>query len=64
MILLIKLKIPLSCWFPQSHHGPSLEADFNAFLKKNLETFEAVFKVIKEMDQLLETSFGVRKLRK
>lgn len=37
---------------------PSLEADFNAFLKKNLETFEAVFKVIKEMDQLLETSFG------
>lgn len=37
---------------------PSLEADFNAFLRKNLETFEAVFKVIKEMDQLLETSFG------
>lgn len=31
---------------------------FFVFLEKSLETFEGVYKIIKEMGQLLETSFG------
>jgi len=37
---------------------PAFEAEFQAFLKKNLETFDGVYKIIKEMGQLLESSFG------
>jgi uncharacterized protein len=37
---------------------PSLEADFRKFLAKNMETFEATRAVIRELTELLETSFG------
>ena len=36
----------------------SLKDDFNAFLNLNGETFEAVYRIIKELPELLETSFG------
>jgi len=37
---------------------PSFAELFQAFLKKNLDTFEGAFQIIKEMGQLLESSFG------
>lgn len=37
---------------------PSFAEELQAFLKKNLETFESVFNIIKEMGDLLESSFG------
>lgn len=38
--------------------APAISELFHVFLQKNLETFEGVYKIIKEMGQLLETSFG------
>ncbi len=43
---------------------PSFENEFSAFLTKNLETFDGVHKIIKEMDQLLESSFGGKEAEK
>jgi predicted phosphate transport protein (TIGR00153 family) len=37
---------------------PSLTEDFKLFLAKNLETFERARAVIRELTELLETSFG------
>src|SRR5690625_2133785 len=37
---------------------PSFEVEFYSFLTKNLESFDEVYKIIKEMGQLLESSFG------
>ena len=37
---------------------PSFSEEFHFFLKKNLETFEGAHTIIKEMGQLLESSFG------
>jgi uncharacterized protein len=37
---------------------PGFANEFQAFLKKNLETFEKGYDIIKEMEQLLESSFG------
>lgn len=36
----------------------SFKADFKSFLKKNIESFDGARKIIKEMHELLETSFG------
>ncbi len=40
------------------HFLPIFEADFQTFLTKNIDTFDAVKKIIKEMDELVEFSFG------
>lgn len=37
---------------------PSLDSDFRAFLAKNIEAFKAARAVIRELTELLETSFG------
>jgi len=37
---------------------PSLKVDFYDFLTKNIESFDGVKKIIKEMHELLESSFG------
>jgi uncharacterized protein len=37
---------------------PIFAAEFQAFLQKNLETFEKGYSIIKEMGELLESSFG------
>lgn len=37
---------------------PVFATEFRAFLKKNLETFKEVHKVILELEELLESSFG------
>lgn len=37
---------------------PIFAPEFQGFLKKNLETFEKCYDIIKEMGQLLESSFG------
>ena len=37
---------------------PHFAEEFQVFLKKNLETFEKGYEIIKEMGQLLESSFG------
>lgn len=37
---------------------PSFAADFLEFLTKNIETFQGARKIIKEMHELLESSFG------
>jgi uncharacterized protein len=37
---------------------PSFQNDFDLFLAKNIESFAGVHKIIKEMHELLETSFG------
>ncbi len=37
---------------------PAFASEFQAFLKKNLETFEAGYQILREMGQLLESSFG------
>jgi len=37
---------------------PSLDADCRAFLAKNMESFKAARAVIRELTELLETSFG------
>jgi uncharacterized protein len=37
---------------------PQFEEEFHLFLKKNLETFEEGYQIIKEIGQLLESSFG------
>jgi len=39
-------------------HYEELKEDFEIFCKKNIETFDLVKKVIKEFDDLLESSFG------
>lgn len=41
-----------------------LEDDFKAFLDKNVETVEMVHTIIREMDELLETSFGGKEAEK
>ncbi len=38
--------------------------EFRLFLHKNLETFDAVFAITKEMDELLESSFGGKEAEK
>ena len=43
---------------------PSFEEEFHNFLKKNLETYNGVYKIIKEMGQLLESSFGGQEAEK
>ncbi|MCC5831497.1 MAG: TIGR00153 family protein [Chlamydiales bacterium] len=43
---------------------PSFEVEFRSFLMQNLETFEGVYKIIKEMGQLLESSFGGKEAEK
>lgn len=43
---------------------PTFEGEFQAFLEKNLEAFEGVYKIIKEMGQLLESSFGGKEAEK
>lgn len=42
----------------------AFENEFQEFLKKNLETFEGVYKIIREMGQLLESSFGGQEAEK
>jgi len=37
---------------------PVFASEFQAFLAKNLETFEKGYGIIKEMGELLESSFG------
>lgn len=37
---------------------PAFAGEFQAFLKKNLETFYEVYKIIQELGELLESSFG------
>jgi predicted phosphate transport protein (TIGR00153 family) len=34
------------------------QSDFNLFLEKNLQSFHGVMHVVRELDELLETSFG------
>jgi predicted phosphate transport protein (TIGR00153 family) len=34
------------------------QTDFNSFLEKNLQSFQGVMHVVRELDELLETSFG------
>lgn len=36
----------------------TFQADFNNFLEKNLQSFQGVMHVVRELDELLETSFG------
>lgn len=36
----------------------ALRGDFEAFLKKNIDAFDAAYAIIKEIHELLETSFG------
>ncbi len=43
---------------------PAFEEEFHAFLTKNLETFDGVYLIIKEMGQLLESSFGGKEAEK
>ncbi|MCH9626764.1 MAG: hypothetical protein S4CHLAM2_03920 [Chlamydiales bacterium] len=43
---------------------PAFEKEFHAFLAKNLETFDGVYLIIKEMGQLLESSFGGKEAEK
>lgn len=43
---------------------PAFDAEFHIFLKKNLETFDGAYKIIKEMGQLLESSFGGKEAEK
>lgn len=42
----------------------AFDVEFHTFLKKNLETFDGVYKIIKEMGQLLESSFGGKEAEK
>ncbi len=42
----------------------AFEVEFQEFLKKNLETFEGVYRIIREMGQLLESSFGGQEAEK
>lgn len=44
--------------------SPTFEETFQLFLKKNLETFDGVYNVTKEMEQLLESSFGGQEAEK
>lgn len=37
---------------------PAFKGEFNEFLQKNIETFEGARRIIKEMHDLLESSFG------
>ena len=37
---------------------PVFRAEFNEFLDKNIETFEGAKKIVKELHELLETTFG------
>jgi predicted phosphate transport protein (TIGR00153 family) len=37
---------------------PAFVDDFKAFLDKNLEAFEAVYEIVHQFDELLESSFG------
>ncbi len=37
---------------------PQFASEFNIFFKKNIETFEKGYAIIKEMGELLESSFG------
>ncbi|MEZ5315344.1 MAG: TIGR00153 family protein [Chlamydiales bacterium] len=43
---------------------PFFESELQSFLEKNLETFDGVYKIIQEMDQLLESSFGGKEAEK
>lgn len=43
---------------------PAFEVEFRSFLTKNLETFDGVYRIIKEMGQLLESSFGGKEAEK
>ncbi|HXW60693.1 MAG TPA: TIGR00153 family protein [Myxococcota bacterium] len=38
--------------------SPLFQSELFSFLDKNLEAFEGVFRIVKEMGQLLESSFG------
>lgn len=37
---------------------PEMAADFDLFLKKNVEAFQQAHQIIRELNELLETSFG------
>lgn len=37
---------------------PSFSKEFNSFLRKNISTFDGAFLIIKEIHELLESSFG------
>lgn len=37
---------------------PFFKEEFNLFLRKNIEAFDEVFKIIKELNELVESSFG------
>jgi len=38
--------------------SPACKEDFNAFLNKNIESFDGAYLIIKELHELLESSFG------
>lgn len=40
------------------HLLPSFEKEFEDFLKKNMDSFQGAHRIIREMHELLETSFG------
>ncbi|RMF59227.1 MAG: TIGR00153 family protein [Calditrichaeota bacterium] len=45
-------------------HLKDLENDLKAFLDKNIEAFDHAHRIIQEMDELLETSFGGKEAEK
>lgn len=50
--------IAVLCTFKNLTIPTSMLGDFNDFLEKNIETFEGAVRIIKEMHDLLESSFG------
>lgn len=50
--------IAVLCTLKKLSFEPSFERDFENFLKKNIEAFEAAHAIIRELHELLESSFG------
>lgn len=50
--------VGILCSLKQLEMGESFKSDFQEFLQKNIEAFHGVFLIIKEMHELLESSFG------
>lgn len=46
------------CTLKVIHLLPAFKDDFKLFLKKNIDTFDGVFLIIKELTELVESSFG------
>lgn len=43
---------------------PEFAQEFHIFLKKNIDTFDGAYRIVKEMHELLESSFGGKEAQK